>query len=184
MLQSSQEFHRKLTPGRVVQTHTTLFHSALAVVLEHRVAESSPMCTMLMLASTQETSGMDEKSLVVSQEVVMPYNTSCDIYMPKGVCAHVIVKLPIKCISGITDIVLKIDVKEILADHRRRSTPPYRYCVMCVSVVFVMLSGCGYSFLFNRHYCTGIVRVLHSSCCNICRLVSLIFCELPFGSLL
>jgi len=131
MLQSSQEFHRKLTTGRVVLTHTTLFHSALAVVLEHRVAESSPMCTLLMLASTQEASGVDEKSLVVSQEVVMPYDASCDIYMPKGVCAHVIVKLPIKCISGITDIVLKINVKEVLADHRRRSTPPYRYYILC-----------------------------------------------------
>ena len=162
MLQSSQEFHRKLTSGRVVLTHTTLFHSALAVVLEHRVAESSPMCTLLMLASTQEASGVDEKSLVVSQEVVMPYDASCDIYMPKGVCAHVIVKLPIKCVSGITDIVLKIDIKEILADHRRRSTPPYRYlCLVLYGCVcdairspFCMHMGrleqCGYSFLFKE----------------------------------
>ena len=139
MLQSSQEFHRKLTPGRVVLTHTTLFHSALAVVLEHRVTESSPMCTLLLLASSQQaSSGVDEKSLIVSQEVVMPYDASCDIYMPKGVCAYVIVKLPIKCVSGITDTVLKVDIKEILADHRRRSMPPYRYYCMCLCVAYVM----------------------------------------------
>ena len=126
MLQESQEFRRKLTPGRVVLTNTSLFHSALAVVLEHRVAESSPTCTLLMLASSQYAGGVDEKSLIVDQETVTPYSDSQSIYMPEGVCGHVIVKLPIRCISGITYTVLKIDVKEILADHRRRNTPPYR----------------------------------------------------------
>ena len=126
MLQESQEFRRKLIPGRVVLTTTSLFHSALAVVLEHRVAESSPTCTLLMLASSQHTSGLDEKSLIIDQEVVVPYSDASSIYMPEGVCGHVIVKLPIRCITGITDTVLKIDVKEILADHRRRNTPPYR----------------------------------------------------------
>ena len=126
MLQESQEFRRKLTPGRVVLTNTSLFHSALAVVLEHRVAESSPTCTLLMLASSQYAGGVDEKSLIVDQEMVTPYSDSQSIYMPEGVCGHVIVKLPIRCISGITYTVLKIDVKEILADHRRRNTPPYR----------------------------------------------------------
>lgn len=126
MLQESQEFRRKLTPGRVVLTITSLFHSALAVVLEHRVAESSPTCTLLMLASGQHTAGVDEKSLIIDQEMVTPYSNSHSIYMPEGVCGHVIVKLPILCISGITNTVLKIDVKEILADHRRRNTPPYQ----------------------------------------------------------
>ena len=113
-------------PGRVVLTKTLPFHLALAVVLEHRVAESSPMCTLLMLAGSQHTSGLDEKSLVIDQEIVVPYSDSSNIYMPKGMCGHMIVKLPIRCITGITDTILKIDVKEILADHRRRNTPPYR----------------------------------------------------------
>ena len=126
MLQESQEFRRQLTPGRVVLTNTSLFQSAMAVVLEHRVAESSPTCTLLLLASAQHASGVDEKSLIVDQETVIPYSDSCDIYMPEGVCSHVIVKLPIQCISGIVDTILKVDVKEILADHRRRNTPPYR----------------------------------------------------------
>ena len=129
MLQESQEFRRKLTPGRAVLTNTSLFCLALAIVLEHRVAESSQTCTLLMLASTQHSSGVDEKSLIVDQETVSPYNDSHNIYMPEGVCSHVIVKLPIRCITGITDTVLKIDVKEILADHRRRNTPPYRSVV-------------------------------------------------------
>ena len=113
-------------PGRVVLTKTLPFHLALAVVLEHRVAESSPMCTLLMLAGSQHTSGLDEKSLVIDQEIVVPYSDSSNIYMPEGMCGHMIVKLPIRCITGITDTILKIDVKEILADHRRRNTPPYR----------------------------------------------------------
>lgn len=126
MLQTSQEFHRRLTPGRVVLTNTSLFHLALAVVLEHRVAESSQTCTLLLLASSQHASGLDEKSLIVDQKIVVPYNESHTIYMPEGVCGHVIVKLPIRCITGITSTVLKVDVKEILADHRRRNMPPYR----------------------------------------------------------
>ena len=113
-------------PGRVVLTNTLPFHLALAVVLEHRVTESSPTCTLLMLAGSQHASGLDEKSLVVDQETVVPYTDSNSIYMPEGVCGHVIVRLPIRCITGITDRILKIDVKEILADHRRRNTPPYR----------------------------------------------------------
>ena len=139
MLQESQEFRRKLIPGRVVQTNTSLFHSALAVVLEHRVTESSPTCTLLMLASGQHTSGLDEKSLIIDQEVVTPYSDSNNIYMPEGVCGHVIVKLPIRCITGITDTVLKIDVKEILADHRRRNTPPYRLAI-------------------SKQYCTRLIK--------------------------
>lgn len=95
-------------------------------MLEHRVAEASSTCTLLMLASAQHSSGLDEKSLIIDQETVIPFSDNRDIYMPEGVCGHVIVKLPIRCISGITDTVLKIDVKEILADHRRRNTPPYR----------------------------------------------------------
>lgn len=148
MLQESQEFRRKLVPGRVVLTNTSLFQSALAVVLEHRVAESSPTCTLLMLASGQNTSGLDEKSLIVDQDVVVPYSDASSIYMPEGVCGHVIVKLPIRCITGITNTVMKIDVKEILADHRRRNTPPYRsatskqYCMLqMVLVVFVFLAS-------------------------------------------
>ena len=79
-----------------------------------------------MLASGQHAGAVDEKTLIVDQETVTPYSDSRSIYMPEGVCGHVIIKLPIRCISGITDTVLKIDVKEILADHRRRNTPPYR----------------------------------------------------------
>jgi len=79
-----------------------------------------------MLASSQHASGLDEKSLIVAQKTVVPYSSNSDIYVPEGVCNHVIVKLPIRCISSITNTVLKIDVKEILADHRRRNTPPYR----------------------------------------------------------
>ena len=144
MLQDSQEFRRKLIPGRVVLTRTSLFCSALAVVLEHRVAESSPTCTLLMLASSQHASGLDEKSLIVDEEVVVPYSDNSSIYMPEGVCGHVIVKLPIRCITGITDTVLKTDVKEILADHRRRNTPPYRSATSKATqivLVFIFLAS-------------------------------------------